>query len=115
MAAYIVFLRERTHDPAQLDAYARKAPAANAGHALTPHAVYGHHEVLEGPDVEGVAIIAFPTLAEARAWYDSPAYQEILPLRTDNIEGDTLIVPGVAQQPYDARQTAAALRAMASA
>ncbi|MEK8169186.1 DUF1330 domain-containing protein [Streptomyces sp. M19] len=28
-----------------------------------------------------------PGLAEARAWYDSPAYQDILRLRTDHIRG----------------------------
>ncbi|EYF04438.1 DUF1330 domain-containing protein [Chondromyces apiculatus] len=95
MAAYIVFLRERTHDPAQLDAYARKAPAASAGHALTPHAVYGHHEVLEGHDVEGVAIIAFPTLAEARAWYDSPAYRDARAHRLRGADYRAVLVEGV--------------------
>ena len=31
----------------------------------------------------------------AHAWYDSPAYQEILPLRTENSDGATIIVEGV--------------------
>jgi uncharacterized protein (DUF1330 family) len=31
----------------------------------------------------------------AHAWYDSPAYQEILPLRTENSEGATILVEGV--------------------
>ena len=29
------------------------------------------------------------------AWYDSPGYQEILPLRTRNSDGVTLLVGGV--------------------
>ena len=58
-------------------------------------------------------IVEFPSVDAAKDWYASPAYQEILPLRADNIEGDTLIVPGVAQ-PYSAAATAATLRAMAA-
>jgi hypothetical protein len=40
-------------------------------------------------------VIGFPDLAAARAWYDSPAYREILPLRTRNSDGVTLLVDGV--------------------
>jgi uncharacterized protein (DUF1330 family) len=40
-------------------------------------------------------VIAFPGLDAARAWYDSPAYQEILPLRTRNADGVALLVDGV--------------------
>jgi uncharacterized protein (DUF1330 family) len=39
-------------------------------------AAYGRHDVLEGPEVEGVAIAEFPSLEEAREWYESPAYQQ---------------------------------------
>ncbi|HBE62986.1 MAG TPA: hypothetical protein DDX19_09640 [Rhodopirellula baltica] len=39
-------------------------------------AAYGSHVTLEGPEVEGAVIAEFPTMEEARAWYDSPAYQE---------------------------------------
>jgi len=42
-----------------------------------------------------LVVIAFPDRDAARAWYDSPAYQEILPLRTRNSDGVTLIVDGV--------------------
>ena len=42
-------------------------------------------------------------------WYDSAAYQDILPLRTRNIDGSTLIVEGVAPH-YDPARTAAVLR-----
>ena len=47
-----------------------------AGHSATYLARWGGYEVKEGAAVEGVAIIEFPTFAEARAWYESPAYQE---------------------------------------
>ena len=37
---------------------------------------YGTHEVLEGDKTEGVVIAEFPSMEAARAWYNSPAYQE---------------------------------------
>jgi uncharacterized protein (DUF1330 family) len=64
---------------------------------------YGGHFLIHGPSVdvrEGewpgtVVLLEFPALADARAWYDSPAYREILALRTDHIRGDVLLVDGV--------------------
>ena len=76
MSAYIIFMRERTRDPSEFETYSKKAPAAMVGHAVTPLAVYGRQEVLEGLEVEGVAILEFPSFDEAKAWYDSPAYRE---------------------------------------
>ncbi|HET6773561.1 MAG TPA: DUF1330 domain-containing protein [Acidimicrobiales bacterium] len=66
-------------------------------------------EVKEGPWPGTVVMVEFPGIDEARAWYDSPAYQAILPLRTNHIEGEAVIVDGVAPD-YDPRATAAALR-----
>jgi uncharacterized protein (DUF1330 family) len=70
-------------------------------------------EVKEGPWPGTVVIVEFPDAERARAWYDSPAYQAILPLRTNNIEGEAIIVDGVAPD-YDARATAEVLRRAAS-
>jgi uncharacterized protein (DUF1330 family) len=69
-------------------------------------------EVVEGQWPGTVVILEFPDADRARAWYRSPAYQEILPLRTNHIEGDAILVEGVASG-YDARATAAALREVA--
>jgi uncharacterized protein (DUF1330 family) len=54
-------------------------------------------EVLEGTWPGHLIVIEFPDLARARAWYSSTAYKEILPLRTNNSEGDTVLVEGVAE------------------
>jgi uncharacterized protein (DUF1330 family) len=70
-------------------------------------------DVKEGTWPGTVVIISFPDLERANAWYDSPAYREILHLRTDNIDGSTILVDGVAPG-YDARHTADALRALAA-
>ena len=73
----------------------------------------GTVEVFEGEWPGTIVILEFPSTADARAWYASPAYQEILHLRTDHIAADTLVVDGVPPD-YDPRRTAAALRAVAA-
>ncbi|MBO1415074.1 DUF1330 domain-containing protein [Streptomyces sp. FH025] len=56
----------------------------------------GKFETLEGSWGEvGSVLIEFPDYERARAWYDSPAYQEILPLRTRNMVADGIVVEGV--------------------
>lgn len=67
-------------------------------------------EVVEGAWPGALVIIGFPGTEEAHAWYASPAYQEILPLRTRHLVGDAVIVAGVGPE-YDASATAAAMRA----
>ncbi|WAZ26525.1 DUF1330 domain-containing protein [Streptomyces cinnabarinus] len=66
-------------------------------------------EVVEGTWPGSMVLIEFPSLAEARAWYDSPAYRNILHLRTDHIEGDVLLIEGVGPD-YDPAERATKLR-----
>lgn len=49
-------------------------------------------EAVEGNPRKVTIIVSFPDRDAARAWYKSPAYQEVLPLRLDNTEGDTVFV-----------------------
>lgn len=70
-------------------------------------------EVREGPWPGTIVVISFPDIEAARGWYDSPAYQEILHLRTDHIEGSAILVEGVGPD-YDATRTAARLRAISA-
>ena len=65
------------------------------GHAITPRALYGRQEVLEGEAVEGVAILEFPTFDEAKAWYDSPTYREVREHRYKGADYRAVIVQGV--------------------
>ncbi|MFI5683135.1 DUF1330 domain-containing protein [Streptomyces sp. NPDC051636] len=67
------------------------------------------HEVKEGSWPGHAVVIEFPGIAEARHWWDSPAYQEIAPLRSRHIEGDIILVEGV-PEGYDPTTTAKALR-----
>ncbi|MGE5287120.1 MAG: DUF1330 domain-containing protein [Micromonosporaceae bacterium] len=55
----------------------------------------GEIEVIEGAWPGHLIVIEFPDREQARAWYKSEAYQEILPLRTDNSESDVILVDKV--------------------
>src|SRR5258708_4402932 len=96
MAAYVVFTRVRTRNRAELDLYAKQAPAFLVGHNIKWLAHFGPCEVVEGPGVESVAILEFPTLAEAKAWYASPAYQEASRHRFMGGDYSAIIVEGAA-------------------
>lgn len=66
-------------------------------------APYGGRWLIHGgrlTPVEGdwdgdVVILEFPDTATAQAWYASPAYQAILPLRTEHSRSVTALVEGV--------------------
>jgi uncharacterized protein (DUF1330 family) len=57
----------------------------------------GAVEVLEGSWIGHLIVLEFPDMDAARAWYRSPAYQAILPLRLNNSDGDAVLVEGVAE------------------
>ena len=95
MTAYVVMLKERTRDAAEMAIYSEKAAAARGDHALTPLAIYGQIDHLEGAPAEGAVIVSFPTMAEARAWYDSPAYQDARSNRMKGADYRMFIVEGV--------------------
>lgn len=66
----------------------------------------GRKTVLEGDWPGDLVVIAFPDCAAAAEWYGSPAYQSILKLRTDNSEGDVVLIDGVGgdHRPTDVLQ-----------
>jgi uncharacterized protein (DUF1330 family) len=55
----------------------------------------GNKRVLEGSFSGDLVMIAFPDRAAAEGWYDSPAYRAILQLRTENSDGDVILMDGV--------------------
>ena len=64
---------------------------------LVPKTITDHGGEYVVADVKSIAIegdpehlsvvLKFPHMGALKGWYDSPEYQEILPLRTDNSEG----------------------------
>lgn len=95
MSAYVVMLRERVTDPAELALHASSAREARTGHPVTPVVGYGANETLEGEAFDGVLIHRFPSTQDARAWYESPAYQAALPHRQAGADYRVFIVEGV--------------------
>ncbi|MDI1294559.1 MAG: DUF1330 domain-containing protein [bacterium] len=95
MPAYMIFTRDSTSDQSEMDIYAKMAGASLAGHPITPRAFYGAFEVLEGDPIEGAVLLEFPTMADARAWYDSPAYQAAVAHRHAGSRYRVVIVDGV--------------------
>ncbi|MGA8036997.1 MAG: DUF1330 domain-containing protein [Candidatus Acidiferrales bacterium] len=81
MSAYAIFIRERVRDADAIDAYKKLAKASFAGQPVKFLATAGKHETLEGPTAENVLLLEFPTLADAKAWYFSPAYRDASKLR----------------------------------
>jgi uncharacterized protein (DUF1330 family) len=55
----------------------------------------GPVDVREGEWPGDLIVIEFPDREAAVGWYESDAYQEILPLRTSNAEGSAIVVDGV--------------------
>jgi uncharacterized protein (DUF1330 family) len=94
MSAYVIFIRESTIDESEMEQYKQSAPAARAGHDITRLAFYGQLDVLEGEPPEGVAILRFPDMAAAKAWYTSPAYQEARQHRLKGGKFRLLLVEG---------------------
>lgn len=55
----------------------------------------GAVDVREGdPGISRLVVLEFPDMAAARAFYDSPEYQAILPHRLDNSTGTLFLVEG---------------------
>ncbi len=75
MPAYVVFVRESpVRNQEEMDKYRSKS--ASAGFTMKPLCVYGPMETIEGEPADGIVVLEFPSLEDAQAWYNSPAYQE---------------------------------------
>jgi uncharacterized protein (DUF1330 family) len=95
MTAYVVMIRERLLDEAEFAIYAEQARSARSGHPVTPLASYGSLEVLEGPAIEGTVILSFPTMEDAKRWYESPAYQAARAHRFRGAEYRVFLTEGI--------------------
>jgi uncharacterized protein (DUF1330 family) len=57
----------------------------------------GKLTALEGEVPQRFVIIAFDSVEKAREWYDSPAYQQIVPVRLKTAKSTLFIAEGVAR------------------
>ncbi len=95
--AYIISEADAITDPTAIKKYGEQvggtlAPFKGHYHFLTR----GKSQSLDGDaPPQGIVVIAFDSEERARAWYDSPAYQAIKPIRLSAVKGRMFIVEGV--------------------
>jgi uncharacterized protein (DUF1330 family) len=95
MAAYLV-AQVRIEDSETYDRYRAAVPALVERFGGRFLARGGALEVLEGAwPLPRLVIIEFPSRDAARRFYDSPEYQQILPLRQQASQGNVVLVEGV--------------------
>ena len=97
MTAYVIFIRERTHDQRELDIYAEKVPTVLAALPVTMLSAYERIEVFEGETPEGVVLVSFPTFELATAWYHGDAYQAVVGHRHKGATYRGFVVDGAKQ------------------
>ncbi|MEV0095116.1 DUF1330 domain-containing protein [Streptomyces sp. NPDC050738] len=105
MKAYVIARAAQVTPDPEIGEYMRRIDATLASFEGKSLAHMGAVEVVEGAWPTGIIVIEFPSPEMARAWYKSPEYQEIIPLRTRHIEMDLIIADGV-EEPYSAAETA---------
>jgi uncharacterized protein (DUF1330 family) len=97
---YLISEADAITDPAALKTYGAKIQETLAPFNGHYHFVVagGKAESLDGdPPPKGIVVIAFDSSEQAHAWYSSPAYQAIKPVRQAAVKGRMFIVENVAQ------------------
>ena len=95
MPAYVIAEIEVT-DPEAYAPYRARTPDVIAAHGGRFLVRGGAVEPREGaPPAGRVVVIEFPDMEAARRFYDSPAYQAILPLRQAASQGRLYLVEGM--------------------
>ena len=96
MPAYMIFTREEpVHDAEAMARYQGLVQKSVAGHPMKPLVVYGATEGVEGDTPDGVVVLEFPSVEDAKAWYHSPGYQAALPHRMQAARYRAFIVQGL--------------------
>ncbi len=94
MPVYVI-VQGKIENRALLDQYVAKVIPAIDSHQGKVVAFDEEAEVVEGStEHPRTVILEFPLMTEFRAWYDSPEYQEILPLRLESTRGTLIVVKG---------------------
>ncbi len=96
MPAYVLCIREdAVRDPAEMATYHRLNRESPREPKLTPLAVYGAIEALEGKAPDGIVLLQFPTVEDAQAWYNSPGYRAAIPHRRKGADYRIMIIQGL--------------------
>ena len=95
MAAYVLVEVDVT-DAALFQEYAKGVPATIAAHGGKYIVRGGAVETKEGGWApKRVVVLEFPSMTQARKWYDSPEYQPLLALRLKAANAKLILVEGM--------------------
>ena len=84
------------HDPAGFEKYRDKVVATVKQYEGSYLVRGGEMEMVEGEALPPrTVILEFPSVEQAKTWYNSPEYQEIIGLRLSAATGSAQIVEGV--------------------
>ncbi len=98
MPAYIISIRKGpVKDQGAMTEYQTRTRQMKATFKMIPRIIYGKTEGLEGTLPDGVVMLEFPTMEEARAWYDNPEYQQAAAFRQKAADYEMFIVEGLAR------------------
>jgi uncharacterized protein (DUF1330 family) len=93
MAGYFVANYTITN-PAEYKKYLAAVGPSLEAHGAENIVIDRDSEILEGSAGQVTVVLRFATKSAAEAWYESPEYQAIRHLRTDNSEGVGVIAEG---------------------
>ena len=95
MTVYMLFIREEpVRDETEMAEYQRMNRENRHDFQIKPLVVYGRTEAVEGKAPDGMILVEFPSVEEAKAWYNSPGYQAALPHRMKAADYRAFIVEG---------------------
>ena len=96
MPAYIIVMREESvRDQDALKQYQSLTRQMQTTIKPDPKVVYGIVEALEGDAPDGVVLLEFVSIQEARNWYNSGDYQKALPYRLQAAKHRAFIMEGL--------------------
>ena len=90
MAGYVIANYKITN-PKGYEGYAPAVMPTLEAHGAEFLVADYESEPLEGTPASVMVVLKFDSKETARAWYESPEYQEIMHIRTDNSEGILVI------------------------
>lgn len=95
MAAYVIADLDVT-DPTGFEEYRRLVPATIERYGGRYLVRGGHHDVVEGEwRPKRVVVLEFPSMAQAKRWYDSPEYRGPKAMRLRTARTNVIFVEGV--------------------
>jgi uncharacterized protein (DUF1330 family) len=96
MAAYLI-ARVHVTDQETYDKYRARTPDIIAQYQGRFIVRGGKNELVEGdnPELNRIVVVEFASYEQAKTFYESPEYQEILPWRKQASQSQVVIVEGI--------------------